>query len=174
MVRVGVRAGILGAIGALFVSLFSLVPLVGNCLLWLFNVLLWMVVAAIVARGNRSPNSESDIALAGAVAGFLTGIVGGLVGILLAPVGLLLLGGPDGVLRLLPPELLQFYSSMGISPQVLFSPVGVLLTMSFTCGFQALFAPAAVALTSVLLHRWWGYDEADIWEDNAGPFMLEW
>lgn len=174
MIRLGVRAGMLGALGAIVISLFTLIPLAGNCLYWLFNILLWITIAALVARGGAALPKESHVAVAGAVAGFIAATIGGLVGILLAPVGLILLGGTEDALRLIPPELLQIYQELDILPTVLFSPVGVLLTASFFCGFQVLLAPGITALASVFFYRWWGYEEEDMWEEHQGPFMLDW
>ncbi len=176
MMRVGIRAGLLGGLGELVLSFFSLIPLVGSCLMWLFNLLLWVVLGALVAQGSTTAviTRENDVALAGGLAGLLAGAIGGLLTLLLAPLGLLLLGGSQGALHLLPPELLRLYREAGVDPRVLFSPTGVLLTMSLSCGLQFLFAPMTAAFSAAAFYRWWQGREEDMWEEEEGPFMLEW
>ncbi len=174
MVHNGVRVGLLGALGTLVIAFLSLVPVVGTCLVWMFNVLLWVGLGVLVAYWRSPEAEESHVALAGALAGGIAALVGGLVGILLAPVALALVGGTAGALRLLPPFLLEAYRSAGIAPEVVFSPTGMLLIMSFSCGLQVLLAPVTTAFVAVVADRWWGEDAWDLWEEEPGPYMLEW
>ncbi len=93
---------------------------------------------------------------------------------LLAPVGLLLLGGTEGTVRLLPSELIQAYQTAGLDPYVLFSPPGVFLIAFVTCGLQFFIAPLTSALAAVISLHLWGIGESDLWEEDTGPYMLEW
>jgi len=61
---------------------------------------------------------------------------------------------------------------------VLLAPVGLLLSVFLiafvTCGLQFLMAPLTSALAAVLSLRLWGIRESDLWEEDGGPYMLEW
>ena len=174
MGRVGLRVGLIGAAVSLLVALLSLVPLAGNCLVWVFGLLLWAAQGALVAYWRPPRYDDVDVARAAALAGGIAVLVQGLGTILLAPVGLFLLGGTQGVLRLLPPPLFDAYAYVGVPPRALFSPPGVFLVSFLTCGLQFLFAPLVAAISAVVLARWWGESEADLWEDIRRPYMLEW
>ncbi len=174
MGRVGLRVGLVGAVASLLIAFLSLVPLAGNCLTWLFGFSLWIALGALVAYWRNPYHDDVALAQAAALAGAIAVLVQGLATILLAPVGLFLLGGTQGVMRLLPQALLSAYREVGVAPQALFSPAGVLLVTFLTCGLQFLMAPLVAALAAVLSARWWGESEAELWEEERGPYMLEW
>jgi len=46
--------------------------------------------------------------------------------------------------------------------------------MSLSCGLQFLFAPMTAAFSAAAFYRWWQGREEDMWEEEEGPFMLEW
>ena len=173
MIRIGVRAGLLGAIAAFVIEFLVLVPLAGQCLVWIFNIALWVGLGVLVAYWQPPHARTEDLALGGAVAGFISGLVGGLLGVLLVPILLLLFGGTAGMLRFLPPSFLAWYRDMGIAPEVLFSPTGLFLVMSLTCGLQLVLGPVISALSAVLLAPWLGPEE-EYWEEDQEPYMLEW
>lgn len=174
MSQVGLRAGLMGAVAALVISFLSLVPLIGGCLVWLFSLALWSVLGLLVARWLPAPADEEQIAVAGAMAGLIAGLVGGLLGILLAPLGLALLGGTEGVLRLLPAGLFRLYQDAGIAPEVLYSPSGVLLGATFSCTLMLVFSTVVTAVSALLGAHWWGYEPLELWEEEPGPYLLEW
>ncbi len=173
MGQVGLRSGLVGSAVALVIAFLSLVPVVGNCLVWVFDVLLWVGVGALVARWTPYGVDEREVAFAGAIAGIVTALIGGLTLILLAPVGLALVGGTSGALRLLPPDVRQMYQSLGVAPQVVYSPIGVFLIASLMCSTQFFAAPLITALAAVVFSRVWS-TEGIPWEEESGPYMLEW
>ncbi len=173
MIRVGVRAGILGAVGAFVIEFLVLVPLAGQCLVWIFSLALWVAVGALVAYWHVPEARDTDIAVGGAVAGLITGLIGGLLGILLVPILLLLMGGTPGILHSLPPDIVALYQEAGVAPEVVFSPTGLFLLMSFSCLLQLIAAALIAALSALLLTSWLGPEEAP-WEEDRGPYMLEW
>ncbi len=170
---VGLRAGLIGSAIALVIAFLSLVPLVGHCLVWVFNVLLWVGVGALVAHWAPYGVEEREIALAGSIAGGVATLVGGLTLILLAPVGLALIGGTTGALRLLPPDVQDMYEQVGLAPQVVYSPLGVFLVSSLMCGIQFFIAPVITGLAAVVFSRMWSTEELP-WEEGGEPYMLEW
>ncbi len=174
MAHVGLRVGLIGAATSLLIAFLSLVPLAGNCLVWLFSLLLWIAQGILVAYWRDPLADEIDVARAAALASGIAVLTGGLATILLAPIGLFLLGGTEGALRLLPSSLVSVYRSLDVAPATLFSPAGVFLIGFLTCGLQFLMAPLVGALSAVLTARWWGVSEADLWEEEPGPYMLEW
>ena len=174
MTHVGLRVGLIGAGVALLVATLSLIPLVGNLLIWLFGFLLWVAQGILVAYWRNPHHEDTEVAWAAALAGFIAALVQGLTTVLLAPVGLFLLGGTQGAIRLLPDVILAAYQQIGIAPSVLFSTVGVFLVTLLTCGLQFFIAPLVAALSAVLLARWWSEPADELWEDTPYPPMLEW
>ncbi len=173
MGQVGLRAGLFGSAIALVIAFLSLVPLVGNCLVWVFNLLLWVGIGALVAYWAPYGVEEREIALAGAIAGGVATLIGGLTLILLAPVGLALIGGTTGALRLLPPDVQAMFQKAGVAPQVVYSPLGVFLVASLMCGAQFFAAPVITGLAAVVFSRVWSTEEVP-WDEEQGPYMLEW
>lgn len=174
MTRVALRVGLIGSVAALFTAFLSLIPLLGNCLFWLFSVLLWISLGVLVAHWRPPLSDDREVTWGAGIAGAITGLTGGLSTVLLAPVGLLLLGGTEGTVRLLPSELIQAYQTAGLDPYVLFSPPGVFLIAFVTCGLQFFIAPLTSALAAVISLHLWGIGESDLWEEDTGPYMLEW
>ncbi len=173
VIRVGFRAGILGAIGAFVIEFLVLVPLAGQCLVWIFSLGLWVAVGALVAYWRLPRARDTDLVVGGAIAGLITGLIGGLLGILLVPILLLLVGGTSGLLHTLPPDMASLYREAGIAPEVLFSPTGLFLVMTLSCIFQLIGAAIVSALSAVLLSSWLSTEE-EVWEEEQGPYMLEW
>ncbi len=174
MARVALRVGLIGSVGALITSFLSLVPLLGNCLLWLFGGLLWIFLGVLVVYWRPLDADDRQVALGAGIAGGIAGLTGGLTTVLLAPIGLLLLGGTEGAVRLLPPGIVTGYQTLGVDPYVVFSPPGVFLIAFMFCGLQFLLAPLTSALAAVLTLNLWGIGESDLWEEDLGPYMLEW
>ena len=88
MTLVGLRVGLIGAGVALLVATLSLIPLVGNLLIWLFGFLLWVAQGILVAYWRNPHHEDTEVAWAAALAGFIAALVQGLTTVLLAPVGL--------------------------------------------------------------------------------------
>lgn len=174
MAHVGLRVGLIGAASSLLIAFLSLVPLVGNCLVWFFSFLLWTAQGILVAYWRDPLADDLEVARAAALSGSIAVLTGGLATILLAPIGLFLLGGTEGALRLLPPTLQAVYQRLDLPPATLFSPPGVFLVAFLTCGLQFLMAPLVAALSAVITARRWGISEAELWEEEPGPYMLEW
>ena len=166
--------GLIGAGISLLIATLSLIPLLGNLLLWLFGLLLWVAQGALVAYWHNPHHDDFAVAKAAALAGAVAVLVQGQTTILLAPVGLFILGGTAGAIRLLPRSFLLAYEQMGIAPTVLFSTAGVFLVTLLTCGLQFFIAPLVAALSAVLFARWWGEPVDELWEETPYPPMLEW
>ncbi len=173
MFHVTVRVGVLGAVGGMLIALFSLVPLIGLFLVFAFNGALWVILGALLARW-RSPDAATEHLMGAAMlVGEMSALANGLMTVLLAPVGLLLLGGPYGALQLLPRAIAQFYQGMGIPPAAVFSPAGVLLGASLFCGTQVVIAPLVTALAGAVVDRMWGPTAWDLWEEGPTLYMLD-
>ncbi len=173
MFHVTVRVGLLGAIGGVFIALVSLVPLVGLFLALLLNGVLWCALGILLARWRPPQAAPEHLVGAALLVGELSALAGGLMTVLLAPVGLLLLGGPYGALQLLPTTLVRFYEGLGIPPNAVVSPTGVLLGASLFCGVQIFAAPPITALTAAVADRWWGPATWDLWEEGPTLYMLD-
>ncbi len=173
MVQVGVRVGLLTAILSMVLALLTLVPLVGLALAFFFNGILWVIAGLLLARWRPPGTPAEHLVGVGLLVGLLNALAGGLMSVLLAPVGLFLLGGTYGAVRLLPPAFVALYQSMGLSPEAVFSPPGVFLGAGLLCGGQVLLAPLVVALSAAVADRFWGPEAWDLWEETPTMYMLD-
>jgi hypothetical protein len=131
MSRPAVRAGLVGGLIGLVVSLIGLIPAVG-CI----TLPLWL--AAFLAAGGLAahwmpPRRQTGPAAgAGAVAGVITGLISGLISVLLTPLSLSISGGPQAIISQLPPESLEAFEQVGVDPSLLFG-AGTLAGVTALC-----------------------------------------
>jgi hypothetical protein len=125
------RAGLIGAGVLIVVNLLGLIPGLGAVSLPLLPVAL--VGAGALAASFMLPRREAGRGAGqGALAGLIAGLASGIAFVVMMGIGVSSMGGPQGIVSQLPPQLLQQYSQMGVDPAAVFSS-GILTTFALIC-----------------------------------------
>jgi hypothetical protein len=135
----GVKAGLIGGAVLVVLDLLGLVPVLG-CVSMPLQLLAYLGIGMLAGFWLAPRREGGRAAGQGAIAGLIMAAIGGVVSIALAPVSLALSGGPQAILRQLPPESLQALQTAGIDPRAIINagttagltaiccvPVGLLL-----------------------------------------------
>ncbi len=126
------RAGLIGAGVIIVVNLLSLVSALGGLLLPLEVVALAGV--GVLAASFMLPRREIGRGAGqGALAGLLTGLVSGIRLVILAGVGIAAIGGTQGIISQMPPQLLQQYSQAGIDPSAVLTSGMITSVVALCC-----------------------------------------
>ena len=127
----GVKAGLVGAAGAVLLSLMRLVPCIG-CIASILGLALYVGAGVLAAYWLTPPRTTGDGAGAGAIAGVITALAGGVVSIIVGAIQFTLMGGQAAVMRDIPPESLRQLEQAGIDPS-LFVSLGGIIGIEATC-----------------------------------------
>jgi hypothetical protein len=114
----GVKAGLVGGAALVILNLVGLVPVLG-CVAFPLELLFYLGIGVLAAFWMAPRRAGGPAAGQGAVAGLIAGAIGGIASVALAPVSLAMSGGPQAILRQLPPESLQALQSAGIDPSAI-------------------------------------------------------
>jgi hypothetical protein len=117
----GVKAGLIGGAALVVLNFIGLVPVLG-CIAVPLQLLFYVGIGVLAAYWMAPRREGGPAAGQGAIAGLIAGAIGGIVSVALAPVSLAMSGGPQAILRQLPPESLQALQSAGIDPAALIGP----------------------------------------------------
>ncbi len=127
----GVKAGLVGAAVAVFLSLLRIVPCIG-CIASILQLAVYVGAGVLAAYWLTPPRTTGDGAGAGAIAGVITALAGGIVSIIVSAAQFTLMGGQAAVMRDLPPESLRQLEQAGIDPR-LFINLGGVIGIEATC-----------------------------------------
>lgn len=154
MRRASLQAGLFGGGLAVLLDLIGLLPYVGLCLaLPLFPVVFFVTGLATV----RVVEGEPDVGLAafgGVGAGLLAGLIGGLAAMFLAPLRLSIAGGPQAVVQLLSPDLVQRLVERGLDPVAVMDFAAGVGAGMLGCTLQLGSAVVLAALGAALYAAW--------------------
>lgn len=127
------RAGLIGAGVVIIINLLGLIPGVGVITLPLMFVALAGV--GTLAASFMAPRREVGRGAAqGALAGLMAGLAGGIVYAIMFGTSMSALGGAQGFVAQLPPQLMEQYRQMGVDPAAIFTS-GLLTTFVALCCF---------------------------------------
>lgn len=149
MNRPAIKAGLIGGVAAVVVSLIGLIPIC-NCLSFPAQLLIYLVVGGLAAFWMTPRREPGNAAGQGAIAGVITGVIAGLVGMILAPVSLAISGGADQILSQLPPEALQALRDSGVDPSVFLGTGGALGIGALCCVGSIIIAALLGALGGLI------------------------
>ena len=158
MFRHGLKAGVIGGIGALLLVIagvvVELIPQLAvlSCCVTILYLVLWLGVGVLAAffAAKQAPLTTSDATTAGATAGLVTGIIGGLLEMIASGITALV-RSPAEVLQQIPPEQLRSLEELGIDPQLFASPLfSVGTTFVCCCLFGSVVAAALGAIGGLL------------------------
>ncbi len=125
------RAGLIGAGMLIVINLLGLIPAMGAVSLPLQPVAL--AGAGALAASFMLPRREAGRGAGqGALAGLLAGLASGITFVITFGVGLSSMGGPQGIVSQLPPQLLQQYQQLGMDPAAVLNS-GLLTTFAVLC-----------------------------------------
>ncbi len=127
----GVKAGLVGAAGAVFLSLLRIVPCIG-CIASILGLLLYAGAGALAAYWLTPPRTAGGGAGAGAIAGLITALAGGVVSIVVGAARFAIMGGQAAVMSQIPPENLRQLEQAGIDPRI-FASIGGIIGIEATC-----------------------------------------
>ncbi len=138
----GVKAGLVGAAVAVFLSLLRLVPCIG-CIASILGLVVYVGAGVLAAFWLTPPRTTGDGAGAGAIAGVITALAGGIVSVIVGAAQFTLMGGQVAVMRDLPPESLRQLEQAGIDPR-LFVSLGGIIGIEATCCLAGLVIAAVL------------------------------
>ncbi len=138
----GVKAGLVGAAVAVFLSLLRIVPCIG-CIASILGLAVYVGAGVLAAYWLAPPRTTGDGARAGAIAGLITALAGGIVSLIVGAAQFTLMGGQAAVMRDLPAESLRQLEQAGIDPRLFVSLGGVI-------GIEATCCVAGLVIAAVL------------------------
>lgn len=150
MRRAIIQAGLFGGALAAFMGIFTLLPYVGLCLALPLYPVVFFGVGFVVVRIADSALDVGRAAAAGAAAGLIASLIGGLVAMFLAPIRLNVGGGPEDLVRMLSPEMLQSLTQRGLDPVMVMDFAGGIGAGMACCGLQILTGMMLAALGAAL------------------------
>jgi hypothetical protein len=149
MNRPAVKAGLIGGAAAVVATLLGLIPVLG-CLSLPLAWLIYLAAGILAAAWLLPPRQAGAGAGQGALAGVIAGLINGLAGMALAPLSLSLAGGPEQIIRQIPPESLQQLAQAGMDPRMLVSSGAMVAYSSICCGLGLIVAVALGALGGLI------------------------
>ncbi len=138
----GVKAGLVGAAVAVFLSLLRLVPCIG-CIASILGLVVYVGAGVLAAYWLTPPRTTGDGAGAGAIAGLITALAGGIVSIVVGAIQFSLMGGQAALMNQIPRESLQQLEQAGIDPRIFVSLGGIV-------GIEATCCVAGLVIAAVL------------------------
>jgi hypothetical protein len=142
MSQAALKAGLVGAGVAAVLSVLSLVPCLG-CITGILGLLWYIGVGVLAAYWQSPPRTAGNGAGAGAIAGLITAVVGGVVNMVVGAIQFSIAGGPETIMRQIPPEALSQLRDAGIDPST-FAGIGGVLGIGAACCLVGLVVAAAL------------------------------
>ncbi len=153
MGEAAIKAGLIGAVVSSLLISLKLIPLAGTCLFLFVDILVWISVGYLTVHWLPLPKQPSIALGTGGVAGLIAGLLSGLFLVILGIGQYFWFGGASGLMSHLPKASTDFYSTVGVSPAVLFSGTGLALSTILICLLNLLLAVVISALSATLFAR---------------------
>jgi hypothetical protein len=150
MRRAIIQAGLFGGALAAFMGLLTLLPYVGLCLALPAYPVVFFLVGIVFVRIADGAVGVGEAATGGAAAGLIASVIGGLAAMFLSPIRLSVGGGPEDLVGILSPELLQGLVQRGLDPVMVMDFAGGVGAGMVCCGAQILTGVMLAALGAAL------------------------
>lgn len=141
----GLKAGAIGAVAAIVLTLIGLVPIPFlGCCTFILTLALWAgagVLAGYFGSQTNPVQTGGQAAQAGAVAAVITALAGGLIETIVAAIQMAM-GGAVQVLSQIPPETLRQLEEAGIDPATFGGASGIVGVIGCCCILGPLVAAA--------------------------------
>jgi amino acid transporter len=126
------KAGGLGAVVLIVLSLLGLIPCVG-CITFLLSFVVYAGIGVLAAHWMPPPRTAGSGATNGALAAVVAALVAGVIGIVILAIQGAITGGAQ--LAQVPPDQLQTLAEAGIDPAIFAGPAGGAMAGALCCTF---------------------------------------